>query len=284
MQELSSHVYIETQYAGVTLGAISWTHGLVLVDAPFRPEDVRSWRSALLNLGGGVDRLLISLDAHIDRTLGVRSMDCILLTHEKVAAIFRNRPMTSKTQGADTGSDSELYNGIGGVRWAPPDLTFSQKMEIHWGDQPLLIEHHPGPAAGASWVELPEDRLAFIGDAVVVNQPPFLASAEIPAWISTLKLLLTPEYRNYTLVSSRGGLLITENIHQQIRVLESIHHALEQMAAQKANPEDTAALVPQLMRGYTPAPGLEMHYHNRLQWGLHQLYARYYRQMAIEEE
>ena len=76
MQELAHHVYIETGYAGVTLGAINWSHGLVLIDAPFRAEDARSWRSALLNLGGGVDRLLVNLDAHFDRTLGVRAMDC----------------------------------------------------------------------------------------------------------------------------------------------------------------------------------------------------------------
>ena len=70
MQEIVPNVYIETGYAGVTLGAINWPHGLVLIDAPFRPEDTRSWRSALLNLGGGVDRVLVQLDAHPDRTLG----------------------------------------------------------------------------------------------------------------------------------------------------------------------------------------------------------------------
>ena len=73
MQELAPHVYIETGYAGVTLGAINWAHGLILIDAPFRAEDTRSWRSNLLNLGGGVDRLLVNLDAHFDRTLGARA-------------------------------------------------------------------------------------------------------------------------------------------------------------------------------------------------------------------
>ena len=32
MQELSNHVYIETGYAGVTLGAINWPHGLILIE------------------------------------------------------------------------------------------------------------------------------------------------------------------------------------------------------------------------------------------------------------
>ena len=42
MQEISPKVFIETSYPGVTLGAIDWTHGLILVDAPFRPEDIRA--------------------------------------------------------------------------------------------------------------------------------------------------------------------------------------------------------------------------------------------------
>ena len=136
MQELAQHVYIETAYAGVTLGAINWSHGLILIDCPFRAEDVRSWRSALLNLGGGVDRLLINLDAHLDRTLGTRSMDCTVLGHDKMAGVFRNRPVTFKAQGSETGAEWELYNGLGSIRWAPPEITFTDQMVIHWDNNP----------------------------------------------------------------------------------------------------------------------------------------------------
>jgi hypothetical protein len=63
MQEITPQVYIETGYAGVTLGAINWPHGLILIDSPFRADDARSWRSSLLNMGGGVERMIINLDA-----------------------------------------------------------------------------------------------------------------------------------------------------------------------------------------------------------------------------
>ena len=143
MQELAPHVYIETAYAGVTLAAINWSHGLILVDAPFRAEDTRSWRSALLNLSGGVDRLLINLDAHFDRTLGTRGMDCTVVGHEKAALVFRNRPVTFKAQGNETGADWELCNGLGSIRWAPPEITFSERMMIHWDNKPLILNTTP---------------------------------------------------------------------------------------------------------------------------------------------
>jgi hypothetical protein len=69
-------------------GQITCPHGLVLIDSPFRPEDARSWRSTLLNLSGGVDRLLVNLDSHLDRTLGVRAMECTVVGHEVYGRSF----------------------------------------------------------------------------------------------------------------------------------------------------------------------------------------------------
>jgi len=115
MQEISEHVYIERAYPGVTLGAINWPHGLILIDSPFRPEDVRAWRASLLNLGGGVERLLVNLDVHADRKLGARAMECTVVGHEKMAHVFRNRPVTFKAQGNETGAEWEQYNGLGSI-------------------------------------------------------------------------------------------------------------------------------------------------------------------------
>lgn len=284
MQEISPHVFIDTSYAGVTLGAINWTHGLILIDAPFRPDDIRSWRSALLNLGGGVDRLLINLDAHFDRTLGVRAMDSTVLAQERIATIFRNRPVTFKVQGADTGADWELYNGLGSIRWAPPDLTFDDHMYVHWDESPLLLEHRPGPASGATWVILPQEGILFLGDAVVANQPPFLANADLPAWIASLKFLLSGDYQSLVLVSGRGGVITTEQVRQQLALLEQIDQALENLAARKAAPEDTSALVDQFLPGFNPPANLLDHYRQRLHWGLQQCYARRNRMIAAESE
>jgi cyclase len=284
MQEISPHVYIDSSYAGVTLGAINWTHGLILVDAPFRPDDIRSWRAALLNLGGGIDRLLINLDAHFDRTLGVRVMDSTIVAHEKVADIFRNRPVSFKVQNAETGADWELYNGLGSIRWASPDLTFSDSMTIHWDNSPISLEYHPGPASGAIWVVLTEYHVAFIGDAVVPGQPPFLASADLPIWINNLNELLQPAYSNTLLVSGRGGLVTQEDVSTQLNFLQKAHKRLEELAEQKVLPEETERLVPELLQEFQIPEQFETHYRQRLRWGLFQYYARHYRQMNVDAD
>ena len=72
MEELAKNVYIEDKYMGVTVAVISQPRGLVQIDAPPSPEDGRSWRASLMGMGNGPERVLINLDAHPDRTLGVR--------------------------------------------------------------------------------------------------------------------------------------------------------------------------------------------------------------------
>lgn len=277
MQEISEHVFIERAFPGVTLGAIDWPRGLILIDAPFRLDDVRAWRSSLFNLGGGVERLLINLDVHADRTLGARAMECTIVGHEKMAQVFRNRPVTFKAQGNETGAEWEQYNGLGSVRWAPPEVTFTEKIRIYWSDSPLDLEYRPGPAAGSIWAVIPDQKIAFIGDAVLCNQPPFLSGADIPSWLKTLEVLNGPEYQNYTLINGRDGVISQRHVGEEMALLTDLQHKIKGLAESHANPEDTAQLIPDLLKQFSPPAQWVDQFTHRLKWGLSQYFNRHYR-------
>jgi glyoxylase-like metal-dependent hydrolase (beta-lactamase superfamily II) len=276
MHEIATAVYIEDAYPGVTLGAVSLSHGLVQVDAPPSPEDGRAWRAALLNLGGSSERLLVNLDAHPDRTLGARAMDCTVVAHEKTAQVFRSRPTTFKAQGEETGADWESIPGLGNIRWVLPEITFSHQMTIHWGDHPLVLEHHPGPSAGSLWAVLPEEKVAFVGDAVVRNQPPFLANADIPTWLETLKLLLSPAYRGWIVISGRGGLVTGDAIRAQKDYLEQVLNKIEKLAQKKSPPEATDNLVTPILGLMKTPASRQQRFALRLRYGLRQYYIRHH--------
>jgi glyoxylase-like metal-dependent hydrolase (beta-lactamase superfamily II) len=276
MRAVAKDVYIEDDYPGVTLGAIPLSNGLIQIDAPPSPEDCRTWRAALFNLSGSGERLLINLDAHPDRTLGARAMDCTIVAHEKTAQVFRSRPNTFKAQGEETGADWETIPGLGNIRWILPEITFSHEMTIHWGETDVVLEHHPGPSAGASWVILPETKLIFVGDAVLRNQPPFLAGADLPEWLETLKLLLSPAYRNWIIVSGRGGVVAVDVIKAQKDYLEQVLNKIEKMA-QKNPPGDAMEnLVTQLLNPFKIPSSRHQKYAQRLRYGLSHYYARHY--------
>jgi glyoxylase-like metal-dependent hydrolase (beta-lactamase superfamily II) len=272
MQEIANKIYIETGYPGVTLGVIDWNHGLLLIDAPFRVEDARAWRTALLNLGGGIDRLLVNLDSHVDRTFGSRSMDCTVIGHEKMTQVFRSRPISFKNQAMEMGAELELYNNLGSTRWLSPEITFSDRIEINHDAGSVVLEHHPGPTGDAIWVIIPKEGVVFLGDAVICDQPPYLWQADIPAWLEQLHLLTSNPYKNFLLVSGRGGLIPAERVKEQIKLLEKILKQIEGLVEKGAQPADTARLVSGIMKGIDFQVNREALYRKRLTWGLAQYY------------
>lgn len=276
MHAITKTVYIEDQYPGVMLGVIVRPRGLIQIDAPPSPEDGRAWRATLMNLNAGPDRVLVNLDAHPDRTLGARAMDCTVIAHEKAAQIFRNRPNTFKAQGEETGSEWEDIPGLGSVRWAPPEISFEKQLTLYWDGSPILIESRPGPAAGALWVSLEEEKVVFIGDAVLKNQPPFLATADLPAWIESLHSLLSPSYKGYTILSSRGGAVNAQSIRGQLDFLKRTRERLERLAARKAAPTATENLVHNLAAGFKGSAVKQRHFSQRLRYGLLHYYTRHY--------
>jgi glyoxylase-like metal-dependent hydrolase (beta-lactamase superfamily II) len=276
MQLLAEHVYIEDQYAGVVLGAITLNHGLIQVDAPPSPEDGRSWRATLLSLNSGVERFLVNLDSHPDRTLGVRAMDCTVVAHEKTAQAFRNRPNTFKSQAEETGADWESVVGMGTIRWAPPEITFTEQMVIQWSEVPIVLEHHSGPTSGAIWVVVPESKVVFIGDLAVKRQPPFLANANLEDWLNSLDTLLASEYRNFLLVSSRGGLVSHKEVEAQRSMLAEIHQKIEAIGKNPQGMEEVEALIPGLVAAIKPPAERLKQYTQRLRHGLRHYYLRRY--------
>jgi glyoxylase-like metal-dependent hydrolase (beta-lactamase superfamily II) len=274
MQVIADQVYIEDQYAGVVLGAISLGHGLIQIDAPPSPEDGRSWRATLLSLNSGVERFLVNLDSHPDRTLGVRAMDCTVIAHEKTAQAFRNRPNIFKSQPEDTGADWESVVGLGTVRWAPPEITFTDQMEIHWDEMPVLLEHHPGPTSGALWVRIPKPDVVFIGDLVLKSQPPFFANANLPEWIESLEKLLSAEYRNTLVVSSRSGLVGLKDIENQLAFVQDVHQKIESIGKIPDSTEELEEITATLLAKLSPPAERLKQYTQRLRYGLRQYYLR----------
>ena len=284
MDSISKQVFIEEQYPGVTLGVISNSHGLIQIDAPPSPEDGRSWRAALMGMGGGPERILINLDPHPDRTLGVRAMDCSVIAHEETAQVFRNRPSTFKAQGDDTGANWEYMTGLTGIRWVSPEISFTDTMTLHWDNVPIVLESHPGPNPGAIWVILPDEKIVFVGDSVLKNQPPFLVNADLPAWMETLDLLQSKTYSDFTVISGRDGTVSTAVIKNQADFIRDAYKRLEKLSKRKPKPDITESLVQPLLSKFKVSATRQKQYSQRLSHGLKQYYAHHYHPGTNKEE
>jgi len=277
MDAIAKNVYIEEQYPGVTLGLIVQSRGLIQIDAPPAPEDGRAWRASLMGMGNGHERLLINLDSHPDRTLGVRAMDCTIIAHERTAFAFQNRPNTFKAQGDETGANWEAIPGLGSVRWAPPEISFVSKLSLHWSDTPVILESHPGPTAGAIWVVLPEEKVVFVGDAVLKGEPPFLAHADIPAWLEALDYLQGGDFKGFNVISGRSGSVSPQAIRSQAELLKKIHTKIENLGKKKSVAATiTDKLADTVLKQFKSPVAKQQQYSQRLRFGLRNYYARHY--------
>jgi glyoxylase-like metal-dependent hydrolase (beta-lactamase superfamily II) len=144
------------------------------------------------------------------------------------------------------------------------------------------LEHCPGPSVGAIWANLPDQGILFLGDIVVINQPPFLAGADLPAWIERLHMLLKPTYQNYLMVSGRNGLVHQNDVYRQLEYLERVHHLLTGLSEGGATETATEMLIIELLAGFNIPKEREAQYHNRLRWGLRHYYIRHY--LSCEDE
>lgn len=283
MKQLEPGIYYEDSYPGVTLGAIILPEGIIFIDAPLRAEDARAWRAALLNKANTSHRVLVNLDAHPDRTLGARALESTIVAHQKTAHVFRNRPSVFKGHNLDSGAEWEVSNDVVGSRWAPPDITFTDRLLFHWGDPEVILEHHPGPAAGSIWVIIPSSRVIFVGDTLPADQPPFLASADLPAWIESLDTLVA-SYRDYSILSGRGGLVLIDAVRAQLRYLKNLVKGLERLAKRNAPPEKTEDLIPKLLADISLPADRREHYIQRLRHGLYHYYSRHYRSLDSSDQ
>jgi glyoxylase-like metal-dependent hydrolase (beta-lactamase superfamily II) len=226
---------------------------------------------------------LVNLDAHLDRTLGARALDATIVAHLKTAQVFRNRPSIFKGQNTESGAEWEVSNDVLGNRWAIPDITFTHRMVFNWGGPDVILEHHPGPAMGSIWAIIPSARVIFVGDTILLDQPPFLASADLPAWIESLELLLST-YKNYLLVSGRGGPVASDAVQGQLKNQKYILKGMDRLAKRNAPPEATEELISGLLSNMSLPPKRREHYVQRLRHGLYYYYARRYRPIESYEQ
>ena len=277
MEEIASGVYISSEYLGVTVGAVLLPKGTLLIDSPLQSEDGKSWLAALRSVGNGAQKLIVNLDSHPDRTLGAHALGEASIAHKKTAVIFKQRIGYFKSQSIESGAVWETCDGLSGVRWLVPCLSFTDQVSIQWGGDKVLLEHHPGPEPGAMWIHIPTLKVLFVGDAVVIGQPPFLANANLQDWLDTLSLLFDDRYKDYLIVSSRGGLVADAIIREQHRFLKDLKKKLDRLGRKRASPKATERLIPKIMSELKHSDKDEEMYVQRLRYGLLHYYSNQYR-------
>jgi hypothetical protein len=103
---------------------------------------------------------------------------------------------------------------------------------------------------------------------VMKNQPPFLAGSNLKAWLESINLLLGPDFKGYTIVSSRGGAVNSSAIKAEYDFLKHIHDKLNKSTAKKPNPVAVEKMVASLLTWFKAPAARQKQFAQRLRYGL----------------
>lgn len=270
MKKITDIILIEDDFPGCTIGALALPYGMIQIDAPPSPEDVRVYRASMMGMKTGAERILINLDSHLDRSLGAKLMECPIVMHEKTAELIKSRPNNVKLQNEDTGSDWESVNGIGNVRWAPPEITYTTDMALHWSDTPVFLTHKPGCNPGATWVDVPSENVIFIGDLVVKHQPAFYGQSDLSLWIKVVEELLRTR-KERTIISGRGGELKIADLEKHIDTLTKARKILDPVMGEGLSIEKMEKIADKIFALEDYPQKYHNKYQQRVRYGIKQL-------------
>lgn len=276
MKKLKNHIYYENSFTGVTVAALLFSKDTVLVDSPLKPEESRAWLSDLHKAGAKPRRLAINLDSHPDRTLGTQTLEAQVVAHRETVRQFRRRAAIFKALKQESGAEWEETPGLSGLRWVLPRITFTDHLLLHFDDRELRLELHPGPGPGACWLVSPADKVIFVGDALVIGEPPFLAQADIPAWLKQLDLLSSRTFKDYTIIAGRGGKATGRDITDMRRFLKSVEEKLRSFAKKKSAMTEIDKLALKLAEKFKTTAKRKPLFIQRLKYGMQSYFTRRY--------
>lgn len=265
MQEVTPTVLIQQNALGLYTGIIQTKEGNILIDSPYRTDDLKAWGSRSAKSDS---IFLVLLDTQYDRTLSAKGCDCIIVSQSDYLLPAKPRQQAVKLQEELLGS-ADGHEQIGSSsRPYSPEISFDQNMNLFFGGSEVLLEHHPGSNVAGIWAILPQEKVIFVGDSVMVNQPPFLAYSDPTAWAADMKLLASRAYKGYQIVSSRAGLVTQDQVRAMGKLMTFIQNSIDTLREKNADLDTYLELIPRILKRieYSPAEG-ELFF-NRLRWGL----------------
>lgn len=186
MRQVSANVFAETGFSrGCNPGFVVTPEGIVMVDCPYRPSDALRWREEVCLRGKPL--YLINTEPHRDHITGNAFFDVTVIAHEGI----RRESLASlgspeEMRQAIEAIDPEGVALLEGYRPNPPQVTFTERMALHLGEQTLELICLPGHTSYQTAVFLPNERVVFTGDNIVNGVQPFLHQAVPLRWLVSL--------------------------------------------------------------------------------------------------
>lgn len=281
-EELAPGIFINTHYRGCTPGFIYTEEGIVLVDAPLIPKQAVDWREQI-EAEYPSDPLLfmINTDHHRGHALGNQYfMPCKVIAHERAhkemsgyTENFKERVRNSFKR------EPEIQSQLNNIIIIPPHITFTNSSTLLYGGRQIELMYVGGHTPATSIVWLPEEKIAFVGDIVWVDQHPYMAQGNTLEWLRALETIR--ELGATRLVPGHGPVCAPDATYRVAEYIVFMRQRVRDYYLEGKNKNETkSGLVTEMLEWFPVPPERKAKIESQIKSGLN----RVFREIQREEE
>jgi len=228
MQKIKDHVYVETEFLGCNPSFIITTDGIVMIDAPQKPEEAFQWRKEIQKHGKVA--YIVNTDHHRDHAIGDYYFGAETIMHEgtmkKLTAPEYVELCKNWVKLLDPQSGPIMNHYF--VR--RPKFTYSSRMTLHVGEDTFELIHAKSHTADETLVYMPEKKVLFTGDTVCTNGIPSLYESYPLEWLDALQLIEELDFE--VLVPGHGNVGNKDSMRQFRKELKILINRAEELINQ----------------------------------------------------
>lgn len=255
MREISPGIFVETDQRGANYGAVLTSEGVIVIDTPIVPKQAVAFRDELKRRAGGKPFLyIINTDHHRGHIVGNQYfVPTPVIAHDIAWKHMKGYGDNFKQRVVDSfKKEPEIQAQFNTIQIVVPKITFSHRLDIVRGGRDLRIIKIGGHTAATSVIWLPNERILFVGDAVWVDQHPYMAQANSKEWLDGLTFIR--KFKADQIVPGRGpvcGREATERMSEYIRYMRA---RVRMFHRQGKTRQETVQTVLREVVGWFPIP------------------------------
>lgn len=270
VQEIAKNVFIKLDYEGANVGCILTDEGAIVIDTPMIPAEAKDWAATVSKL---TDKVLyvFNTDHHRAHIMGNQFFDAPIIAHEaawkemanyKDTFIERTKNLFKKRP--------EIQKQLNEISITKPELSFTGRLIMNKGDQEIHFVHLGGHTPATSGIYLPDDKILFTGDLVVVDEHPALGQCDSEEWLRKLRWLRRQKFSQ--LVPGHGELCnveASEPVSEYIRAMRSKVRSQYKSGRTKA---EAAVVISQMIDFFPYRQGEKSIIEKRIRAGVSRVY------------
>jgi cyclase len=270
IQEIAKNIFVELDYEGANVGCILTEAGAIVIDTPMIPEEARHWAKTVAEL---TDKVLyvFNTDHHRAHIIGNQFFDAPILAHEaawkemsnyKDTFIERTKNLFKKRP--------EVQKQLNQIKIVRPELCFTGRLVMEKGERELHFIHLGGHTPATSGLYLPDEKILFSGDLLVVNEHPALGQCNSEEWLRRLRWLRRQRFA--AIVPGHGPLCnveASEPVSEYIRAMRSKVRSQYKAGRTKA---EAAVVISQMIDYFPYRQGEKSIIEKRIRAGVSRVY------------